>query len=216
MENQFKPRICLWEDLSFTSTERLQECDAAVEDIQKELVEILGISNEDKQSKIELDLYTHAVLFAKTNNFSIPQISAFFTIIKSIHALCSSTPFDNQEQALELFKSLLIAHGVARPPYSVMVFLLHQIEMISDYVLCSYFKHYKLYKYAFTKKVHLSLKLAYEGEVEDPPPTEKEDNKEEEKDGEEMKSADDLKEVKEDEVEKSEIDKEGTVCMYSI
>lgn len=208
MENQFKPRICLWEDLSFSNTEKLQECEATVEDVKKELTEILGMSNEDKQSQIELDLYTQTLLYAKTNDFTAHQMSAFFTIIKSVHMLCCSTPFDNQHQALELFNKLLISHGVARPPYSLMVFSLQQIENVSDYVLSTYFKHYKLYKYAFTKKVRLSLRLAYEGEY--PPPTEKEVNKEEEKnDGEDVEEEKVKEEPECNEVEEPEIDKEG-------
>ncbi len=213
MENQFKPRICLWEDLSFTSAERLQKCGPYMEDIKKELTEILGISNEDKQSKIVLDLYTHALLFGQTINFGAPQISAFFTIIKSIHMLCSSTPFDNQEQALELFNNLLIAHGVVRPPYSVMVFSLQQVETISDYVLSSYFKHYKLYKYAFTKKVRLSLRLAYEGEEAqgEEEESKKEESKEEEKDGEDVvKEREEVKEETDlNETEEPDVDQEG-------
>ncbi len=184
MENKFKPRLCEWEDLSLTNTEALQRCGADVEAIQKALKEILRVPSEDKQSRIELDLYTHALLFAKTNEFSLPQMSAFFTILKSVHKLCVSTPFDNQEQALELFNNLLIRHGVSRPPYSVMLFSLRQVEIITDYVLSTYFKHYKLYKYAFTKKVRLSLRLAYEGEdvgEEDNENKEGEDEKEETK-----------------------------------
>ncbi len=182
MENQFKPRICEWEDLSLTNTEALQTCGVTVEAVKKVLKEILGVSSEDKQSTIELDLYTHALLFAKTNKFSLPQMSAFFTILKSVHKLCISTPFDNQEQALELFNNLLIRHGVSRPPYSVMLFSLQQVKIITDYVLSTYFKHYKMYKYAFTKKVRLSLRLAYSGED-----VGEEENKEEEDEKEDTK-----------------------------
>lgn len=156
----------MWEDLSLTDTEKLQKCESNVGSVQRVLQEVLGVTDRDKQSLIELDLYTYAILFTKTNNYSPPQMSAFFTIVKSVHKLCISTPFDNQEQALELFNNLIVRHGVTRPPYSMALFSLAQVKSLTDYVLGSYFKHYKMYKYAFTKRVRLGLKLVYDGEDE--------------------------------------------------
>ena len=39
-----------------------------------------------------------------------------------------------------------------------------QVKAITDYVLSTYFKHFKLYKYAFTKRVQLNLHFTYNGE----------------------------------------------------
>ena len=184
---QFKPRICVWEDLSLTDTEELQKCGSNMGSMQRVLQEVLGVTSKDKQSLIELDLYTYAILFAKTNNYSPPQMSAFFTIIKSVHKLCISIPFDNQEQALELFNNLIVRHGVTRPPYSMALFSLAQVKSLTDYVLSSYFKHYKMYKYAFTKRVRLGLKLVYDGE----------DQGEDDGGGKEEEAKDERKEVEE-------------------
>ena len=165
MDIQFTPRICTWEDLSLTDTEKLLRCCSTLEVMRRALCDVLGWENaSSRQAAIELDMYSYSLFFAQKNNFSVPQTSAFFTILKSVHMLSVSTPFDNQEQALELFNNLMVRHGVTRPPYSVALFSLAQVKTITHYVLSSYFKHYKLYKYAFTKRVRLDLKVVYDGE----------------------------------------------------
>lgn len=165
MDTQFTPRICTWEDLSLTDTEKLLQCCSTLEVMRRLLCNVLGWENaSSRQAAIELDMYSYALFFAQKNKLSVPQTSAFFTILKSVHMLCVSTPFDNQEQALELFNNLMVRHGVTRPPYSVALFSLDQVKAITHYVLSTYFKHYKLYKYAFTKRVRLDLKVVYNGE----------------------------------------------------
>jgi hypothetical protein len=46
---------------------------------------------------------------------------------------------------------------VQRPPYSVGVFTLAEIKCINDYVLNGFFRHYKLYRYVFTKEQRLTV-----------------------------------------------------------
>ena len=58
---------------------------------------------------------------------------------------------------MKLLQELLVKHSVERPPYSSSVFSLAQVKDIAEYVLSTYFKHFKLYKYAFTKRVRLDL-----------------------------------------------------------
>ncbi len=167
-------RICTWVDLSLTDVERLLEASAAPEALQQAFSELLGLGEPATASKrvlIELDLYTYAILFAKSQSFTAEQISAFFTILKSVHLMCISTPFDNLQETFEYFKQLLLRHSVNRPPFSVGLYTSAQIRDISEYVLKSYFKHFKLYKYAFTKRVQLMLKVGYPVVAESPEPT---------------------------------------------
>lgn len=157
-------RICTWEDLSLTDAERLLKASEATETLQQVLSELLGLgdlASASKQALIELDLYTYALLFAKSNHFTAEQTSTFFTILKSVHLMCISTPFDNLQETFEHFKQLLLRHSINRPPFSVGLFSSAQVRDITDYVLKTYFKHFKLYKYAFTKRVHLNLKIGY-------------------------------------------------------
>ncbi len=167
-------RTCTWVDLSLTDVERLLEASASTETLQQALSELLGfkgLAAASKQELIELDLYTYAILFAKSNGFTAEQISTFFTILKSVHLMCISTPFDNLQETFEHFKQLLVCHSVSRPPFSVGLFSSAQVRDLSEYVLKSYFKHFKLYKYAFTKRVHLKLTIGYPEVPVSPEPT---------------------------------------------
>ena len=59
-----------------------------------------------------------------------------------------------------------------RPPWSINLFSPNQVRLITDYVLNTYFRHYKLYKYVFTPMVRLDLSLAYVGMPATPVPSE--------------------------------------------
>lgn len=171
MSGPFHARICTWADLSLTDVERLLDACSETETLQQGLAEILGLDvshSSNKQALIELDMYTYAILFAKKKDLTHEQVSAFFTILKSVHLMCISTPFDNLQETFQYFKELLLRHSINRPPYSTSLFTIEQVRDITEYVVNTYFKHFKLYKYAFTKRVQMNLKLSYVG-VEDTP-----------------------------------------------
>ncbi|XP_067389110.1 cilia- and flagella-associated protein 119 isoform X2 [Emydura macquarii macquarii] len=52
---------------------------------------------------------------------------------------------------------------VWRPPFSIDLFSQEQLALMSDYVVNTYFRHFKLYKYAFTPQVRLDVSLSYVG-----------------------------------------------------
>jgi hypothetical protein len=167
----FRSRICTWEDISYEDGLTLLQSTVSREVINRVLYERLGAilsSQTDKRKQIILDLFYYVVLFARKNNFDTSQLSTLMTIIKTIHLFCVSTPYDNIEDGFKLFEALLTHHCVHRPPYSSLVYSLHQAKLISEYVLQTYFKHYKMYKYSFTKRVLLDLHVEYEG-VDDTP-----------------------------------------------
>ncbi|XP_059270874.1 cilia- and flagella-associated protein 119 isoform X2 [Mustela nigripes] len=50
-----------------------------------------------------------------------------------------------------------------RPPFSINLFREEQLLALADYVVNTYFRHFKLYKYVFTPQVRLDLSLTYVG-----------------------------------------------------
>ncbi|XP_046943846.1 cilia- and flagella-associated protein 119-like isoform X2 [Lynx rufus] len=50
-----------------------------------------------------------------------------------------------------------------RPPFSINLFREEQLLALADYVVNTYFRHFKLYKYVFTPQVRLDLSLTYIG-----------------------------------------------------
>ena len=194
---QFPVRICCWEDVSLTCAEQLLKACGDTERLQGELVALLGtgdVFSEDKRSLIELDLFTYAIIFCAKKSFSPKQLSAFFTIVKSVHAMCVSTPFDNLQETFAYFRELLLRHSVVRPPFSMCLYSMNEVKEITDYVLSTYFKHFKLYKHAFTARVSLNLRLSYSGEKEEEEEKERVSSKSDLPAGEEKKNGQDVDE----------------------
>ncbi|KAJ7374048.1 hypothetical protein OS493_009378 [Desmophyllum pertusum] len=111
-------------------------------------------------------------MFGKDNGFTTEQMSAWFSIIKSLHEMAVDTPYGNVEPVFEYFKELLLCHSVKRPPYSVALFSVDQVKKLTTYAVNTYFRHFKMYKYAFTPKVRLDLSLEYVGLPVTPEPSE--------------------------------------------
>ena len=156
----YDARFCMWTDLSYANSEKLLVEDLTPEDIRKMVQEMLqlGVAMEtSSQAEIALDLFAHGVIFARKSKYSPLQLSTLVSVLKRVHEACISTPFDNEECTMKLLQDLLVKHCVERPPYSSSVFSLAQVKDITEYVLSTYFKHFKLYKYAFTKRVRLDL-----------------------------------------------------------
>lgn len=160
--------LCTWAHFSLTDIEHLQECSSNREVLKQAMCEKLklGLDGAEitKQHLIEIDLHVYTFLFGLKQSFSTAQLSALLSIVKKVHEMCVSTVFDNQPEVLSYFQELVVQHSVNRPPFSICIFSPNEVKNINEYVLSTYFKHFKLYKYAFTRKVNLNMTLLYGGE----------------------------------------------------
>ncbi|XP_031572549.1 coiled-coil domain-containing protein 189-like [Actinia tenebrosa] len=172
-ERRFKPRVLCWVDLTLENVDEILKSKSA-DETQSILADIFKIKDhkEELRSGILIDLYYYSIQFAKDNNFTKEQISAFFSIIKCIHEMAIDTPFGNVKPVFEYTKDLILCHSIKRPPFSIALFSTDQVKNITTYIVNTYFRHYKLYKYAFTPKVRLDLAIDYIGLPATPPPSE--------------------------------------------
>eukprot|EP01112_Ceratiomyxa_fruticulosa_P004932 TRINITY_DN1549_c0_g1_i1.p1 TRINITY_DN1549_c0_g1~~TRINITY_DN1549_c0_g1_i1.p1 ORF type:complete len:387 (-),score=83.67 TRINITY_DN1549_c0_g1_i1:125-1180(-) len=115
-------------------------------------------TKNDPNGSILLKLYSNALLFAKQLHFTPEKTSTFFSILKLVHFRSLQYPSLGLEDNFSYFKNLLVDHSIQRPPYSVQIFSLEDVKSITDYVTHTYFRHFKLYRYVFTKKRILDLK----------------------------------------------------------
>ncbi|XP_049759959.1 cilia- and flagella-associated protein 119 isoform X2 [Elephas maximus indicus] len=159
-----KPRICMWKYLDIHSMHRLEKTTNA-EEMREVLAELLGLScpEENPREAITLDLFSHALIFCRQQGFSLEQTSAACALLQDLHKACVATPLGNVEECYRYFTSVLFCHGVRRPPFSIDLFNEEQLLALSDYVINTYFRHFKLYKYVFTPQVRLDLSLTYLG-----------------------------------------------------
>lgn len=177
-----KAKVSVWSDLTVDDIDRLDES-LNSDHIKQVLADIFHLDDhkENLKSGIVMDLYFYTLEFAKDNNFSKEKISAFFSIIKKTHEVCIETPFGNVEQTFNYFKELLLCHAVNRPPHSIELFTPDEVRKITEYAVNTYFRHFKMYKYAFTPLVRLDLSLSYVGVPVTPPPSEAGEQEEEAK-----------------------------------
>ncbi|CAM9956977.1 unnamed protein product [Lampetra fluviatilis] len=167
---EHKARICLWADLTVNNMDLLEQAVTAHQ-LRETLSDVLGLRQhmDEERTKVELDLYFYTVQFAREHNFNKEQTSALFTIVKRTHEVCTETPLGNLEQCFSYFRELVLCHAVRRPPFSIDLFNAEEVKLIIDYVVNTYFRHYKLYKYVFTPTVRLDLSISYTGLDEESP-----------------------------------------------
>nr|XP_008246951.2 cilia- and flagella-associated protein 119 isoform X4 [Oryctolagus cuniculus] len=159
-----QPRICMWKYLDIHSMQQLEKT-ASTEETRQLLAELLGLSqpSQSLRDAIVLDLFHHALIFCRQQGFSLEQTSTVCALLQDLHKACTATPLGNVEECYRYFSSLLFCHGIRRPPFSIDLFKEEQLLAVADYVVNTYFRHFKLYKYAFTPQVRLDLSLTYIG-----------------------------------------------------
>lgn len=138
---------------------------AFLSSLPRVLAELLGLSYPEQSLRdaITLDLFSHALLFCRQHGFSLEQTSTVCALLQDLHKACVATPLGNMEECYRYFTSVLFCHGVKRPPFSINLFREEQLLALADYVVNTYFRHFKLYKYVFTPQVRLDLSLTYVG-----------------------------------------------------
>ncbi|OWF44814.1 coiled-coil domain-containing protein 189-like [Mizuhopecten yessoensis] len=168
-----RAKVCVWADLTVDDVDRINESDNAAH-IKQVLAEVFQLSDhrDNLKAGIILDLYYYTIQFAKENGFNKEKLSTLFSIVKKTHEVCIETPFGNVDQTFNYFKELVLCHSVNRPPFSIELFTADEIRSITEYVINTYFRHFKMYKYAFTPLVRLDLSLTYAGMPPSPPQSE--------------------------------------------
>ena len=141
----------LYADLQPEGLAALDAC-ADDEETRRTLVALLAMPpGGGLRQEVLLELYTNALRFARDQGFSIEKASAFFSIVKRNHEEMAEA-FLPPDRSWQYLKSLLLAHSVQRPPHSVGIFTLGEIQLITQFTLTHYYAHFKLFRYAFTLK----------------------------------------------------------------
>mmetsp|Transcript_39861 Transcript_39861/g.55379 ORF Transcript_39861/g.55379 Transcript_39861/m.55379 type:complete len:285 (-) Transcript_39861:105-959(-) len=110
----------------------------------------------DGRQGILLDMYLGALRYAKKMGFDVEKTSSFFSIVKVNHYKAVDDRL-TLENSFAYFKNLILQHSVQRPPFSLGIFPFKEVKDITDYMLDTYYRHYKLYQYAYTKRFTLDI-----------------------------------------------------------
>ncbi|XP_061446913.1 cilia- and flagella-associated protein 119 isoform X1 [Rhineura floridana] len=165
-----KAKICMWKYLDVHSMDLINKTETT-DDLKSLLSSLLDLQDfeSNPRSAILLDLYFYTIQFCQEHGFNREQTSAFFSIVKDVHDACVETPLPNVEECYKYFTELVFCHSIRRPPFSIDLFSQDQLVLITDYMINTYFRHYKLYKYAFTPQVRLDISFTYIGMPEPEP-----------------------------------------------
>eukprot|EP00803_Ostreobium_quekettii_P005148 evm.model.scf_283.5 EVM.evm.TU.scf_283.5 scf_283:47447-48247(+) len=160
-----------WRDLKQNHLAALLAAPAAGKPPRVLLASFLAIDDpSNPRSAIELDLLVHALNFGRSACLHDDQLSALVSIAKDVHA-ASVEGRMTLDASFSRLKETLIRHSVDRPPFSVGLFTLQQVRKITDWMLDTYYRHYKLYQYAFGDRVTLNFDTTHVGSrVEAPLP----------------------------------------------
>jgi len=168
MVSQREPgHTLLWAEISREQTNEIMK-QSTYGEISELLIKYLAI--EDPQStknEALLKFYVMNLRFAAESSFPDTKTSTLFSVLKLAHFTSMERNLPANKSQLELH-SLLLAHSIEHPPYSIAVFSPVDVRSIMDFATDTYYRHYRLYRYVFTPRQLLELAVAPE-RVEIPP-----------------------------------------------
>lgn len=123
---------------------------------------------EEGQVNILLDLYAHLVMFAKARLMSAEKVSTLTAIMKVLHDR-SMSERRTRVASYDLLRELIVRHSVPRPPYSAGIFSLEDVHDIDEHLMSTYYRHYKMYMYAFVPKQLTTVTMTALGALNDVP-----------------------------------------------
>jgi hypothetical protein len=162
----------VWKDLSAEQLESIRHPHPKKGKTSRDLLaQFLGFADpSDPKSAISLDLYTHTLQFGESLKLQDDKLSGLFSIVRAIHMM-SIKERKQIDLSFQYCQSLLLAHSVQRPPYSIGLFTLSEMKLILAWILDTYYRHYKLYMYAFTDRVLMSVVQTHPLDIVEAAPT---------------------------------------------
>lgn len=123
----------------------------------------------DPRANILLDLHVHTLQQAQTWQLRDDAMAGLLSIVQDAHNRSVEERL-TIEHSFAHFKDAMLAHSVHRPPFSTGLFTFQQMQLIIEWMLGSYYRHYKLYQYAFTNRVTLSFTSYHPSDLVEQPP----------------------------------------------
>ncbi|XP_015757989.1 PREDICTED: uncharacterized protein C10orf107 homolog isoform X3 [Acropora digitifera] len=168
-EEEAEKESLAWKVLTEEQTQSMKEL--TVHELEVKLAEVLLIENYhiSLPEACILDYYVAGFWFAKEQNFTLQQISAFFTLLKVMLDNIKEKQFSLVNN-IQKFRLLLAGIGVENCSQNggLECFDVNQAKLITDYFIDSFFQHYKLYQFLFTQEPQEEVVLS-ELTVEVPP-----------------------------------------------
>jgi len=125
------------------------------------IAKALGIDeNNGEREKIIVDFCFYNMQFCMEHSFAPDKLSTFFSIGFELHDAAMKN-FWPLPYAFQKLKESVARHSVQRPPWSIGVFSADDADAIMAHMAGTYFRHYMLYKFAFTKRTVLDFSSTF-------------------------------------------------------
>lgn len=121
------------------------------------------------QVNILMDLYAHLLVFAKSREMTPEKTSTLVSIVQNMHEKSMANSF-SRVSSYDYLRQLVVQHSVHRPPFSAAIFDLSDVHDIEEYLLTTYYRHYKMYAFAFVKIQKANITTFMLGDAAEKPP----------------------------------------------
>merc|ERR1712118_372856 len=128
-------------------------------DIKNMLHSCMGVDqSEGYRTEILKEFHFHNYSFCNTQGYAPEKTSTFLSIMKVLfEEVCLRRL--TMDEAFNFFKGWLLKHSVQRPPFSVGVFTFEDVKAITEFVHNTFFRHYKLWMYAYITHRDVELRV---------------------------------------------------------
>mmetsp|Transcript_34658 Transcript_34658/g.91450 ORF Transcript_34658/g.91450 Transcript_34658/m.91450 type:complete len:356 (+) Transcript_34658:85-1152(+) len=109
------------------------------------------------QSEILAEFHYHNFMFCQRNRLRAETASTFLSIMQVLHSNTIVKDRLPEERARELFEALVHRHSRQLPPYSVGAFSPEEALAIREFVARGFFRHYKMYAFAYAHRQELEV-----------------------------------------------------------
>lgn len=128
------------------------------DEVKSRLMDCMKISlDQGFQAEILTDFHYHNLAFCRQMRFSPEQSSTLLSVMATVHEKAVVKERMSVVNAFRLFEELLERHSNQRPPFNVGVFSHAEGAAIRAYARRTFFRHYKMYLFAYIRQHELSL-----------------------------------------------------------
>lgn len=121
------------------------------------------------QISILVDLYAHLIMFAKSRDMTPEKTSTLVGIVQKVHETSMAQSL-TRVASYDLLRKLVVQHSVPRPPYSAAIFDVGDVQDLDEYMLTTYYRHYKMYAFAFVRVQRANITTFMLGDAAEKPP----------------------------------------------
>eukprot|EP00440_Ansanella_granifera_P039502 gb/GFBE01042851.1/.p1 GENE.gb/GFBE01042851.1/~~gb/GFBE01042851.1/.p1 ORF type:complete len:280 (+),score=69.58 gb/GFBE01042851.1/:1-840(+) len=161
-KDELRPLFLYFADVSEADLAKVAAAETKSE-VRKLLQELMKIDQpEGLKAEILVDMHYHNYSFCVSSGFPPEKTSTFLSIMKVVledAVRLRLTP----EDAFNQFQDWLLKHSVERPPRSVGIFSFDDVKSIVEYATNTFFRHIRLYMYAFMTHCDVRLRVEEPG-----------------------------------------------------